>query len=98
MNRGRPSVEHQRPGPILVEKVAGGHRVGRVGDDGREAAAELVTQFGEAGAVAGNPHDPRAGLGQRDRDAAAEPAARAGDHCRRSGELLRCHVALLAVS
>jgi hypothetical protein len=96
--RGRPSVEHQRPGPVLVEKMAGGHRVGRVSDDAREAAADLAAQFRQAAPVAGNAHDPRAGPGQRDGDAAAEPAARAGHQCRRSGELLRCHVALPAVS
>ena len=37
--------------------MAGSHRVGRVGDDGREAAAELVAQFRQAATVAGNPYD-----------------------------------------
>ena len=60
--RGRAGVEHQDPGAVLVEKVAGGHWVGRVGHDRCEAAAELAAQFLQAGAVTGNPDDLRASL------------------------------------
>jgi hypothetical protein len=63
--------------------LPGGHRVGRVGHDGGEAAAELFAQFLQPGAVAGDPDDVRAGLRQRDGDAAAKTPAGPGDQrCR----------------
>jgi hypothetical protein len=71
----RPGVEDQRAGAVLVEEVACDHGIGGVGGDGGEGAAELCAQFLEPGAVAGNPDDVRALLGQGDGDAAAETPA-----------------------
>jgi hypothetical protein len=79
-----PGVEHQRPGAVLIEELSGGHRVGRIGHDGGEAAAQQFAQFLQPGAVTGDPDDVRAGLRQRDGDAAAKTPAGAGDQRRRT--------------
>ena len=86
--RSRPGVEDQGAGAVMVEEQAGEYRVGGISGDGGEGAAELCAQFLEPGAVAGNPDDVRALLGQGDGDGAAETPAGAGDQCRRSGKLL----------
>jgi len=69
---------------VLVEELACDHGSAVTG----EGAAELCAQFLEPGAVAGNPDDVRAPLGQGDGDGAAETPAGAGDQRRRSGKLL----------
>ena len=65
---------------LLIEELARDHGVGGVGGDGGEGAAELCAQFLEPGAVAGNPDDVRALLGQGDGGGAAETPAGPGDH------------------
>ena len=82
--RERAGVEHQRARLVRVDQLAGQHRVGRVGDDGGEGAAELLAYLRERGGVAGDADHLRACLGEVGRDAAAEAAAGAGDYRGRS--------------
>ncbi len=55
--RARPGGQHQRARAVLIEQLAGGDWVGRVGDDRDEGVAELRAQFLQPGAVAGDADD-----------------------------------------
>jgi hypothetical protein len=77
-------IEHQDAGAVLVDQLAGHHRVGGVRGHRRERLAQLCAQFLQCAAVPGDPDDLRARSGQGGSDATAKAPAGAGDQRRHS--------------
>jgi hypothetical protein len=87
--RAGAGAQHQRARAVGIQQLTGDGGVGGVGGDRGERLAKLGLQLLEPGAVAGDPDDVGAGLGERGGGGAAEASAGAGDQRGGSCELLR---------